>query len=425
MLLRKAERAISQLRLKLMTARSTDEVRRIRDQIFMAEQSRWVTPGVSILKAQSHETVGLDRIEQTLSASAVILEYVLANPRSYCMVISRRGTRTVPLAGKDRIEALVAAYLRAVKAKHPATAEARELYDALLRPISEAAQKEDLVVIRDGHLHLVPFDGFVDVSGRHVAETHTVIYTPSATGFYVLAQQKRSFGSLPGALLAVGGIPYSRSAAKRVVPPERNDLNGFSDLPASTDEVRAAHTALRNESNTLLLGAGATEAAFKRADLARYRVVHLAVHGFADTTHPDRAALALLSDPTAGEDGLLQSSEIVQLRFNAELVILSACDTAVGPLQGQEGIATLSRAFLLAGARNVVSTLWSIDDTASLFLIEQFYKHLATRQPAAQALTAAKRDVLRQFGRKALPHHWAGFTFEGVSERAISTDLQK
>jgi len=154
-------------------------------------------------------------------------------------------------------------------------------------------------------------------------------------------------------------------------------------------------------------------------------VVHLAVHGFADTTHPDRAALAFLSDPSAGEDGLLQSCEVVQLRFNADLIILSACDTAVGPLQGQEGIATLSRAFLLAGARNVVSTLWSIDDTVSLFLMEQFYKHIAARRPAAQALTAAKRDVLLQFGGKALPYYWAGFTFEGVADRAISTDHQK
>ena len=90
--------------------------------------------------------------------------------------------------------------------------------------------------------------------------------------------------------------------------------------------------------------------------------------------------LVLLSDPPAGEDGFLQASEIVQLRLNSDLVILSACDTAVGPLEGEEGIAALSRAFLLAGARSVVSTLWSIDDTFSLFLMKQFYKHLAAHE---------------------------------------------
>src|SRR5206468_12078482 len=130
-------------------------------------------------------------------------------------------------------------------------------------------------------------------------------------------------------------------------------------------------------------GSSATKSAFKRTDLPQYRLIHLAVHGFASTAHPDRAALVLLSDPSVGEDGFLQASEIVQLRLNADLVILSACDTAVGPVQGEEGIATLSRAFLLAGARNVVSTLWSVDDTFSTFLMQQFYKHLAAGEPAA------------------------------------------
>ena len=126
----------------------------------------------------------------------------------------------------------------------------------------------------------------------------------------------------------------------------------------------------------------------------------------------------LLSDRSAGEDGFLQASEIVQLRFDADLVVLSACDTAVGPLQGQEGIANLSRAFLLAGARTVVSTLWQIDDSSSLFLMKHFYAHLSANRSAASALTAAKRDMLRTFGRKALPYQWAGFTIEGAAGRA-------
>jgi CHAT domain-containing protein len=191
------------------------------------------------------------------------------------------------------------------------------------------------------------------------------------------------------------------------------------NLPSSTDEVYAAQAALRNKTNKLLLGTAATEAAFKGADLATYRIIHLAVHGFADSTHPDRAALVMLSDPSVGEDGFLQSSEVVQLRFNADLVILSACDTAVGPLQGQDGIANLSRAFLLAGARTVVSTLWQIDDSSSLFLMKRFYAHLAAKKSAASALTAARREMLRTFGHKTLPYQWAAFTIEGAAECAM------
>ena len=127
----------------------------------------------------------------------------------------------------------------------------------------------------------------------------------------------------------------------------------------------------------------------------------------------------LFSDRVAGEDGFLQASEIGQLRFDADLVVLSACDTAVGPLQGQEGIANLSRAFLLAGTRAVVSTLWQVDDSSSLFLMKRFYAHLSSTRSAASALTAAKRDMLRTFGRKAVPYQWAAFTIEGAATQSV------
>ena len=129
--------------------------------------------------------------------------------------------------------------------------------------------------------------------------------------------------------------------------------------------------------------------------------------------------VVLLADRSAGEDGFLQASEIAQLHFNAELVVLSACDTAVGPLQGQEGIANLSKAFLLAGARTVVSTLWQIDDSSSLFLMKHFYAHLLEKRSPASALTAAKRDMLRTFGGNAVPYQWAAFTIEGAASEPV------
>ena len=415
-----AERAISQLRLKLMAARSTDEVRSLRDQIFMMEQTRWIGPGVGVLKTKSRETVALEQIQRALPPSTVLLEYVIADPSSYCLTISRNGSRIVRLGSKTLMEALVVAYLKAVKAKLPAATEARSLYDALVLPIREVAQKESLIIVRDGQLHLVPFDGLREVSGRYVAETRTVIYSPSATAFYLLTEQRQRPSTRHKALLAIGGIQYSRSPMNRSGLTRGYDQKGFVDLPSSADEVLIAQATFPKNETKLLLGTSATEAAFKAAVSAEYRVIHLAVHGFADSTFPDRAALVLLSDQLAGEDGFLQASEIVQLRFDADLVVLSACDTAVGPLQGQEGIANLSRAFLLAGARTVISTLWQIDDSSSLFLMKRFYAHLSANGSAASALTAAKRDMLRTFGRKALPYQWAGFTIEGAAGRPMS-----
>ena len=139
---KKDQRAISELRLKLAAARSTSDVRRIRDEIFLVEQSRWITPEISILKAKSHEPVGMQLVQRSLDPAEVILEYVVANSRSYCLVISKTDARIVPLADRQTIEALITAYLKAVKAKAPARREARRLYDALLAPVATATQKQ-------------------------------------------------------------------------------------------------------------------------------------------------------------------------------------------------------------------------------------------------------------------------------------------
>ena len=109
----------------------------------------------------------------------------------------------------------------------------------------------------------------------------------------------------------------------------------------------------------------------------------------------------------------------MHLHTNADLVVLSACDTAVGRLQGEEGIANLSLAFQLAGAKAVVSTLWTIDDTTALYLMKRFYAHLAERNTIAWALTAAKRDMLRNYGAQAVPYYWASFKLEGAGNQPV------
>ncbi len=418
---RKEERTISQLQLKLMAARSTEQVRSIRDQIFMAEQSRWVTPDVSILKARAHETAGLDRVERLLSPSISILEYVVADPQSYCLVISRGNSRIVPLAGRNRINRLATAYLRAVKAKQAAREEGHQLYDALLRPVAEVSNHGTLVIVPDGPLHLIPFEALVDPSEKYLVETHTVIYEPSSSSLYLLTQGRRPSQTFARDFLGVGGVPYNATEMKQISLTRGYDANELSNLPASKDEVLVAESAIHAPTNTLLLGPHATESAFKRAGLSQYRIIHLAVHGFASREDPNQSALVLLSDAATGEDGLLHAAEIVQLHLNADLVVLSACDTGIGLMEGEEGVAALSRAFLLAGAKGVISTLWSINDEYSLVIMRHFYEHLAAHESTAEALTHAKRDMLKEFTPAAAPYYWAGYRFEGADDRIATS----
>jgi CHAT domain-containing protein len=408
-----AEHKIAELRLQLMSAHSDQDIAQLRDAIFLAEQSRSITPEISILKAKEHQTVTLAQLQSSLSPSEAVLEYVVDDPASYCLMITRHNYRIVKLAGKAIISPAVATYLKEVKAKHAARAEARKLFQLLLEPIPEAQNKRQLIIVRDGQLHLVPFDALVNPHDHYVVESQTVVYAPSATSFFLLRSADRPKHANLG-LLAIGGVPYAHSNLRDAAITRGYSDPRLSDLPGSEDEARAAVAALPSSLNELLVGNKATETAFKKA--VAHSTFHLAVHAIANEARPDRAALVLLSDPANGEDGFLQTSEVVQLPLDADLVVLSACDTAVGPIQGEEGVETLSRAFLLAGARTVVSTLWSIDDDTTLYLMKSFYAQLARKKPVPYALRVAKKSMLSTFGpTKALPYFWAGFTIEGLA----------
>jgi len=405
------EKNLGRLRLRLTEAHSEKDIEKLRDQIFLAEQSRSVTPEVSILKAREHQVITSRQLQDSLSNSEALLEYVVDDPASYCLVITRTSIRIVKLPAKEALSSLVIAYLDKLKAKERADDEARHLYDVLLGGLPGLQDAKQFIIVRDGQLHLVPFDALVEPSGRYVVESRTVVYAPSATSFFLLRTAAKRKSAAQG-VLAVGGVPYQQSGT------------GLGDLPSSRDEALGAAAALPNPSNTLLLGKEATETAFKKS--VNHRIIHLAVHAIANNSSPDRAALVLLSDPQHGEDGSLYPSEIVQLPLDADLVVLSACDTAVGPIEGEEGISTLARAFLLAGTRTVVSTLWTIDDDSTLYLMKVFYAELARKKSVPEALRVAKRSMLKKFGpSKAVPYYWAGLTVEGLAPPPIEHYKEK
>jgi CHAT domain-containing protein len=209
----------------------------------------------------------------------------------------------------------------------------------------------------------------------------------------------------------VGDVVYSG-----VVLPAGDSVESdgvtLANLAGSGEEVISASKIL-NGNSQLLLQRNATETQFKALRLADFRVIHLAVHGVGNTKFPDRAALVLGGSPASDEDGLLQAREIRELSLKADLVILSACDTGNGRLLGEEGIASLERAFLLAGAKAVIASLWTADDTYTIALMRRMYEHLVGGVDKGAALRQAKLDLLGQFRDQALPVYWAGFILVG------------
>jgi CHAT domain-containing protein len=190
-------------------------------------------------------------------------------------------------------------------------------------------------------------------------------------------------------------------------------------LPTAQNEVLTA-ARLLGPTSVVFTGDQATETAVKGQRLGEFAIFHFAVHAFADPKFPERAALVLLNNPAAGDDGLLQPREIALFRLNAGVVVLSACDTAVGPTLGQEGVLNIARAFLLAGARSVITTLWAVSDATSTALMRQFYENIAEGQDIAEALARSKAAVLQQYGADARATV-AAFQIIGVGDHRIAT----
>ncbi len=411
------ERQLSRLYIRLSRVQTIQEARTLRDRIFYLEQNRWEETGTSILRNKLNQVVPLRTLQLSLAPNEVILEYMLGDSESYCLVIDRLRARLVQIQQSQRqIDSVVLTYLEKVHKDTPAVDDAQRLHSLLLPRDLDIENKLRVIVVPDGSLHLLPFEALQTADGAYLIQTHEVVYAPSASTFYFLRSKAEGTAAVRASeVVAVGGIPYSESEVAKVAKTRGYDSGKLGDLPASEEEARVATDTLRGsfDRNRLLVERDATESAFKHADLLNATVIHMAVHGLASQRNPDRGALILLSDPKVGEDGWLQATEIALLRTRAELVVLSACDTAVGPINGEEGIANLNRAFLLSGAHNVVSSLWPVDDTFSLFLMKHLYAHLAEQEPISSALRHAKLDLLQTFHSKATPYFWAAFKLEG------------
>jgi CHAT domain-containing protein len=425
-----AQKEINRIQLALLHNKSRDERESLLDQLFRMEQRLSpVRKTSSPLGSASDrpKPVPLRTLQASLRPDEMLLEYVLGETQSYCLQITRAGAAVVVLpASRRRIEDLVDEYLATVRSRQPETVVAKELFSLLLQPVigdESRTRATRLIIVSDGKLHLLPFDALRDSVGRYVLESHTVTYAPSATVLHLL-RQSPVVESLPLSLAGVGGAIYSGTVADRtpveVTAANLFGLEGvtFPELPGSKQEVQSIGSIIKGP-NELLLDTNATEAAFKALALENFRILHLAVHGVANTEFPDRAALVMGGSRASLDDGLLQVREIRDLRLRAILVVLSACETGSGKLLGAEGIASLERAFLLAGAKSVVASLWTADDIFTIALMKRFYEHLASGTDTGSALRQAKLDLIQQFGDQAIPIYWAGFTLVGEGGHAV------
>ena len=354
------------------------------------------------------QPVRLKTIQRHLGSAEVVIEYVLTEPRSYALAITSSRVHQYELSSKSLIETQVSQYRDAIRKRKTNYLLARALFGELLAPIPEYRTKSRVIIVPDGELHLLPFSALMD-GDQYAINSHTFSTSPSSTVLCLLRDREKT--SLADPIQYVGVAAWTQTRKQKsfllriISVPE---IEHLQPLPESKEEVETiAHDFPL--SSKVLLGADATVGRFKQLPLEQYRVLHLALHGYANLEYPDRSALVFAPQRNGNDDGHLEVREIRRLHLNARLVTLSACDTGVGPV-GEAGVANIVNAFIEAGAESVVSTLWKVEDQTTAHLMTMFYRSLANHDSKVESLRNAQLDLLRS---NLPPYYWAGFEIVG------------
>ncbi len=357
----------------------------------------------------------LDETRAALAADEALVLFQIVAVRDlppWVLLVTQDGARVVTLPAGD-VEPAIGLYLGLLARRDGSEREAAAaLAHVLVAPWAAALPPSitRLVVVPDGRLFEFPLaslplaDG--TPPGAPVGARFEIALTASATAF--VAARRQGGGPLPRAALGLASASpwYGRAAALERADGE--DLAAGQPLRGAPAEVRGIVARLGGGSRGLFEG-GASERALKQETLAAFGVLHFAVHATSNREHPDRSAV-LLVPGAADEDGLLQPHEIAALPLANRLVVLSACSSAGGHTLRGGGPESLARAFLHAGARAVVGTLWPVRDAESVRFAERFYDALAGGATAAGALAAAQRALAAEGVAAA---DWAAYVLIG------------
>ncbi len=401
-----------------------------------ARHSRYV----ALTEAPTLDLTSIQR--EILDPETVLLSYWLGDERGFLWVVSINSSNSYVLPGRGEIERLaLIAYQRLTLSRHrEARTSARNSLCELARSILpiDIAQLagERLLIVGDGPLLYIPFAALPapeDLDDCLLAKPlivdHEIVHLPSASVLAVLRRETRRLPA-PRHTVAVLADPVFNALDRRLspesvvtVPAQRGvgpssagiDLDSFQRLPFSQKEADAIISLVPENERMSLFGFDANKEIVGTGILANYQIVHFATHAILNTEEPDLSGivLSLLDSEGRPRDGFLRTHEIYNLQLPGELVVLSACQTALGREVRGEGIIGLTRSFMYAGTARVMVSLWNVDDESTSELMRRFYRALLQdQQRPSVALRTAQISMWRD-ERWHPPFHWAGFVIQG------------
>ncbi|MDP9121590.1 MAG: CHAT domain-containing protein, partial [Acidobacteriota bacterium] len=374
----------------------------------------------------------LRAIEALLDDRTALLEYALGTESSALFVITRRHLEAYSLPNSQEIEHEVQNLRRSLSAPHSQAAsygaQAYRLYRLLVAPAAAVlADKNRLLIAPDQSLHTLPFEALLtaEAGGRpygdlpYLLRDKAIAYVPSASVLAASLGRPRpappaaasgpqfvAFADPDYRMTAAAAAGCSSAKAGDSLPVE------LPQLHASKDEVEGIAGLFPAGATRLYMRGRARKRSVGSLLGAEVRYVHFAVHGHLDDRRPEQSALVLSRDPATGCFDRLLVQDILRLKLRSDLVVLSACRTGLGRAVKGEGLLGLSRAFIHAGVRSLVVSLWDIDDESTSGLMVRFYKELGQSHDKAAALRGAKLETIRQ-GAFADPYYWAPFILIG------------
>ena len=332
-------------------------------------------------------------VARQLTSADAFIEYLVSDSTTLAFVVTSDTIAVLDLGTRRRDLARLVEFARGVLTPRPDSlwrAPLRRLHSALIAPVEATgllAGKRRLVLVPHVELQYLPFAALLDSTGQFLVQRYELAMTPSASVWIALGD--RPAGSPSAGLVAFAPQPAT--------------------LPGSSQEV-ATIQRLVGVNAQVLTGRAATESAFRRLAPTR-RVLHLATNGVLNKQNPLFSFVQLA--PDGAEDGRLEVHEVFGLHLAADLVVLSACQTGLGSgaladVPAGDDWVGLTRAFLHAGARHVVATLWPVDDWATAALMERFYGGGDVAADPSGALAVAQRALIAT-PATANPFYWAGF----------------
>jgi CHAT domain-containing protein len=361
-------------------------------------------------------------------ADTAIVSYWLGSTSAYAWVVLPGTIHWARLSAPAAITERAAAFHRSLtRLIDPPAARLQyglALYELILRPIEPwLAGVRQWIVIPDGALDYVPFAALRDAKGSFVVMQHDVAFTPAAWMLHAAAPREPHEVR---ALLLVADPVYQaddprlgalRKSAPNTAAESTLDPRAYQRLPYTAEEAAQISAQFPPADVLELSGLNATRARLLSLDWSKYRFIHIATHGVADAQVPGLSALILGSYDERGDqvDGAVRVADLSLQTLDADVAVLSACDTALGHEVLSEGLVGIGSTMLARGARAVVASLWPVSDEIGAHLMTEFYRHLLNESmsPAA-ALAASMRSVVSRDG-SADPALWAAFQVSVVA----------